>query len=407
MTRYTRAKGNAFAVLLVTSAACFSNPAAADLADQFFDPRDGQFDASEYLSENAFGFLPVPVIITEPAVDGGLGLTGLFFHEEEEAAKKRKAAMLESDNAARHLLPPSVSVAFGAYTGNESWLVGGGHMGFFKQGRIRYQGGAGIANINLDYYSIGDVDLGRPISLNTESTAIMQNLKFKLGDLPLYLGPVQRYIDADLSPAKNLADRLPPDTPPELVDQLTDLLSAEVTTSGLGLVLELDTRDNFFTPHTGFYYELNMIAYRDAIGSDIDYDLYQLEGLNYFRLSPSWRGGIRLSGEIADSDELLPPFAMPSLELRGIPAARYQGTYVGLIEGELTWELDQRWSVLGFAGAGRTSDSASNFSDASSRVSKGLGFRYQIARRYGFHMGIDVARGPEDTVWYIQAGSAW
>ena len=36
-----------------------------------------------------------------------------------------------------------------------------------------------------------------------------------------------------------------------------------------------------------------------------------------------------------------------------------------------------------------------------------IGFRYLIAKQYGFNMGIDVARGPEDTVWYIQAGSAW
>ena len=274
-------------------------------------------------------------------------------------------------------------------------------MGFFKEGKIRYNGGGGISDINLDYYSIGDVDLDRPFSLNTQSVAFRQSLKFKLGDLPLYLGPVQRYISAELSAANNLEDRLPSTIPPELEDKLTDLLHSDVTTSGVGLELELDTRDNFFSPHTGLYYDLSYIAYRDAIGSDIDYDWYQLEGLNYFRLGPSWRAGIRLAGEIADSDDPLPPFATPSLKLRGIPAARYQGAYVGLIEGELTWEIDRRWSVLCFAGAGRTAASASDFGSASSRVSKGAGFRYLIARRYGFHMGIDVARGPEDIVLYI------
>ncbi len=69
-------------------------PAQADLPEQFFDPVDGRFDASTYLPENAFGFLPVPVIITEPAVEGGLGMTGLFFHESDEDAAVRKEAML-------------------------------------------------------------------------------------------------------------------------------------------------------------------------------------------------------------------------------------------------------------------------------------------------------------------------
>jgi hypothetical protein len=150
-----------------------------------------------------------------------------------------------------------------------------------------------------------------------------------------------------------------------------------------------------------------MTLYRDAIGSDIDYDSYALEALNYYRVTDALRAGIRLSGEIANSDQALPPFATPTLSLRGISAARYQGTHVGVVEAELTWEIDSRWSVLGFGGVGRTSNSASAFSSAKNRVSKGLGFRYEIARRYGFHMGVDIAKGPEDTIFYIQAGSAW
>ena len=35
------------------------------------------------------------------------------------------------------------------------------------------------------------------------------------------------------------------------------------------------------------------------------------------------------------------------------------------------------------------------------------GFRYLVAKRYGFEMGLDVAWGPEDTVFYIQGGTAW
>ena len=37
----------------------------------------------------------------------------------------------------------------------------------------------------------------------------------------------------------------------------------------------------------------------------------------------------------------------------------------------------------------------------------GAGFRYLIARKLGLYTGIDVARGPETTAFYIQVGSAW
>ena len=98
---------------------------------------------------------------------------------------------------------------------------------------------------------------------------------------------------------------------------------------------------------------------------------------------------------------------MPSAQLRGIPAMRYQGNYVAVGEVEVTWGANLRWSILGFAGAGRTAENFDDLSEGPSYTSRGLGFRYLIARRYGMNMGIDVARGPEDTVLYIQAGSSW
>ena len=111
---------------------------AQEAGSQFRDPLDGRFDASTFLVENAYGFLPVPIIITDPAVGGGLGMVGLFFHESEEQQEQRLKALRESEDGVRYLLPPSVSAVAGAYTGNDSWFTGGGHMGFFKQGAIRY-----------------------------------------------------------------------------------------------------------------------------------------------------------------------------------------------------------------------------------------------------------------------------
>jgi len=93
--------------------------------------------------------------------------------------------------------------------------------------------------------------------------------------------------------------------------------------------------------------------------------------------------------------------------LRGIPSARYQGKSVAMSEAELTYQFNARWGVNLFAGLGKASNEFSDLTTSSSRISKGFGFRYLIARRYGFNMGLDIAKGPEETVLYIQAGSAW
>ncbi len=377
---------------------------------QFIDPLDGRFDASTYLAENAYGFLPVPIIITDPALEGGLGGLGLFFHETEEEAAVRKKTMLTSENAASHLLPPSVSVAALAKTGNDSWFAGGGHMGFFNRGKIRYLAGAGHGDINLNFFGFGNITMNKPIELNTRANGLFQRLVFQLPKTRLYLGLVQRYIDAEIQPT-HIGDIgsgfIPPEWQEKFEEIIRTLLTARVRTSGLGLAFEYDSRDNVFSPTLGYQYKIDYVMYNETIGSDIEYELTSFSGLNYWRLSQDIRAGLRVASEVANTNSLLPPFALPGLKLRGVPTGRYQGAYVVASELELIYELDTRWSVLGFLGAGRTGNSMQALKENGSLVSHGLGFRYLLARRYGFSAGIDVAYGPEDTVWYIQAGSAW
>ena len=103
----------------------------------------------------------------------------------------------------------------------------------------------------------------------------------------------------------------------------------------------------------------------------------------------------------------LPPYVLPYVDMRGIPAVRYQGKAVAVAEVEAIWKASPRWRFNFFGGGGRAAESFSDLSDAEVANSYGTGFRYLIARRYGMTMGVDIARGPEETAWYIQAGSSW
>src|SRR4029453_14166829 len=54
---------------------------------RFFDPGDGQFDLSYFL-ENPRGFLPIPIVVTEPAVGYGGGGVGMFLRPRREAGEE-------------------------------------------------------------------------------------------------------------------------------------------------------------------------------------------------------------------------------------------------------------------------------------------------------------------------------
>jgi len=94
----------------------------------------------------------------------------------------------------------------------------------------------------------------------------------------------------------------------------------------------------------------------------------------------------------------VPFYQLPFIEMRGIPFFRYQDADVALAEAELRWNATPRWAFVAFAGRGHAGETASAW---------GVGFRRLMARRLGIYMGVDVAKGPEETAFYIQAGSAW
>jgi hemolysin activation/secretion protein len=97
----------------------------------------------------------------------------------------------------------------------------------------------------------------------------------------------------------------------------------------------------------------------------------------------------------------------PFIGLRGVPIMRYQGEEVLAIEGELRWQFWGRWSILGFAGGGYAWNNFEHLDDTQGVVSGGGGFRYELARAYGIHAGVDVAFSRDTTAFYLQVGSAW
>ncbi|HSQ68875.1 MAG TPA: hypothetical protein VLM41_02225, partial [Steroidobacteraceae bacterium] len=93
--------------------------------------------------------------------------------------------------------------------------------------------------------------------------------------------------------------------------------------------------------------------------------------------------------------------------LRGIPALRYQGDDVVTGELEYLWGFTSRWSLALFGGVGKAFADESVGSSEETAWAYGTGIRYRLAKKFGLQGGVDVARGPEDTAFYITMGSAW
>jgi hypothetical protein len=353
--------------------------------DNFTDPQDGMVDMSDYLA-SARGFLPVPIIITEPAVGYGLGAAVAYFHKAPDIDEEEHS----------HKGPPSISVGFGAKTENGTYLYGGAHSGVWKDDHVRYLGAVAKINVNMKFYpSLGDQKIGEDgIRFNVDGAFLYQQMQFRLKESNWWLGGSYLFLSADNT------FRISEDIEPDLPDPQFDFKQG-----GLGLFVEYDGRNTTFTPSNGIFAGLEYQNFDEKWGSDFNYDHLSLD-LQHFRPFGEYSSlGLHLVGETVSGS--VPFFGYPFVNLRGIPAMRYQGQDVVTFEAEYLWGITPRWTVVLFGGIGNTSSISEFGAEGETVGAGGAGFRYRLARKIGLQAGVDIARGPEDTAFYITVGNAW
>jgi len=174
---------------------------------------------------------------------------------------------------------------------------------------------------------------------------------------------------------------------------------------GLTPSFTYDSRDNIFTPMRGTYFEVSAGLFSQALGGDDEFQRVNLTAMQYLTLNPKWTLGLRSVVALSFGDE--PFYLRPYISMRGAPVMRYQGDQVAQLEAELRWQFWKRFSLVGFAGGGAAWNDFARFDNPLTVVTGGTGFRYELARKHGLHMGMAVAFGPAGPAIYVQFGSAW
>jgi len=348
---------------------------------RFFDPEDGQLDLSYFL-ENARGFLPIPIVITEPAIGYGGGLAGMFVRPRKEAG---------SEGWAR----PNLSAVGGFATENGTKGAFAADASRWLEGRLRTTVGAATGKVNLDFYGLGgdSASLDQKVHYSLDFSGAIAQSNWQLApNSPWAIG--LRYVYADVDP-KLRGDSALAGLPVE----------PRVKVSAPTAVLEFDTRDNLFTPTQGVYSETSYLASREALGASKDFERFEQIVMGWLPLANRITLGARAN--YAWSSEGTPFFLRPYIQLRGVPAMRYQGEKMASVEVEARWPVSGRWSGVVFGGGGSARTEREAFDGSKSVGSGGAGFRYTLARKFGMDVGVDVARSSGTTAVYLVVGNAW
>jgi hypothetical protein len=375
----------AFAVGLLVAILPPRTVTAQKRGGSFRDPEDGRLDLSDYLLTRK-GLLPIPIIITEPAVGYGGGLAVAFFSQSLAEA---------SGGEAGKFMPPTIAGAAAFYTTNGSYGGGVGLFHPFHDDQFRYAGALGAASLQLDFYGFDSQGLlaDTPLAYTIDPLFFLQRFQARLGKTNLFVGGQYLYLHT-----KSTFDAdLPVDVPAR------DL---ELNLGGLGTSLEYDSRDNLLDAKRGMDITGTATWYTGAFGSDREFGKYDLQGLFYGQPATRWGYGLRVNTRFASGD--VPFFEKPFLSMRGLASGQYSNNVALLGEGELRFSIDSRWTLLGFGGAGRVGETLGDLGSEPTVSAGGVGFRYLMAKKLGLGTGIDFAFGPDgEFALYIQTGAAW
>ena len=354
----------------------------------FRDTADGAIDASNFLL-SVTGFLPVPIIITEPAVGYGGGLFGAYFHKKESV-----------ENTINR---PDISIGGGGLTENGTWFAGGGHMGFWNKDRIRYRGFLLYANPFINFYFGRDLGIETEIGTEMKAWFFLQNAHFRIRQSNWYVGGEYIYSSTEVQfqPVSN-----------PIIDYILSRFKQNLTNSGVGAHLLYDGRDNMYTTNKGWYWETTVRYYPEFLGTTKQYGSAKTD-VKWF--TPIVENNIYLA--LKNTASLVfdnaPFYTLPFVQMRGVKAMRYQGEFVNTLQAEGRFRVYNRWSLVGFGGIGFISPTLSDFEVTESVWAGGTGIRYMMARLFNLQAGLDFAWSEKDPLtgknqfaFYITFGTA-
>lgn len=189
-----------------------------------------------------------------------------------------------------------------------------------------------------------------------------------------------------------------------------DVLGSEGgVASGAGIVANWDTRNNIFYPSLGSFYQFSATRFSEALGSDYDFNRFNLDIRQYFPLSSSQILAIQGYVNIITGKptfQLLSLFGGERL-MRGYYLGRYRDKNMAACQMEYRSPVWRRFGVVGFAGIGEVANKISRFERKNFKYSVGWGIRYLFSREEKINLRLDFGYGKGTSGVYINIGEAF
>jgi hypothetical protein len=180
-------------------------------------------------------------------------------------------------------------------------------------------------------------------------------------------------------------------------------------TSGIGVMLLWDSRNNAFSSSRGFYFQYYTNRFTNALGSQFNYSSHILDIRKYFTLGKTSVMACQFLGNFNIGD--VPIRSMANIGSSSIMRGYYEGRYTDkdliAVQTELRQHLYKRFGMVLFAGVGRVADSFSQFDFSGLKPSLGGGLRVAIDKSEKLNARLDLGYGERSHGVYLNLAEAF
>lgn len=344
-------------------------------------------DADEPKPQTGPKFIGIPYPIYNPQLDFAVGAIAMLTYPLDASDK---------------LSPPSATQLFGLVASNKSYFLLGRQEVFWAADDNRASLAAGVAHFNSDYYGSGDMtspDITFP--LKTDSFFIQGKYLRRIWNR-LYLGAKYQLMITN----SNL------EAPDEAPEEIKTYFPIETNdrNSGLGGLVEFDSRDTRFSATRGFYVPLDVTGFSEAFGGTTNYVIGNL-AINAYRAlyKKDLILALRAMGKTTTANT--PYYLLPAVgngpDLRGYASGRYRDYVFLATQAELRWYFWKGLGAVAFGGIGTTTGGFDELFEGTVLPSYGAGLRYMLHPDQRLVVRFDYGRGNEDGMFYFSVSEAF
>jgi outer membrane protein assembly factor BamA len=170
--------------------------------------------------------------------------------------------------------------------------------------------------------------------------------------------------------------------------------------SGLGFIVNHDTRNNIYFPTKGFYNQVHALFFKKAFGSDFDFRLFTADLRLYLPVFKNQVLALQSYNILGNGDvplNVLGPLG-GGYYARGFYLGRYRDKNLMAMQAEYRVPLFWRIGAVAFIGVGDVAGRITDFKAGDFKVTKGVGIRVKINSLENINARADIGFSPEGDV---------